>query len=294
SSVPRRALCYPSSPRACCFKNQCQNKTIEQCTCEDCLDLRQRIVAERHHWYPHSKQCQMTYYDPTSACKMLAEKNVKHIILVGDSLVRHFFGALLILLSGRMKDGAMLPDTKPGDRDYCGYHLQFDEKYCRLMADRERKICNSTIQLTLREDYKLPLLPNSVEFIREKENQVILFSTGLHSGFDFPSTKLAVEKYIKALGDRIFQQNSYTNHTRPRMLFMTPHYPGLMKRARYLNNHQGPKDVMLYTNKMRTFLANYSIPTFNTSALTNHTFSFDGTHFGFGLNLQLAHNLLNY
>ncbi|CAH1798489.1 unnamed protein product, partial [Owenia fusiformis] len=294
ATVPRRALCYPTSLKACCFKNHCQNMTVKQCQCGECLDLRQRLHAEKHNWQPLSNQCPLTYYDPTLACDMLAQKNVKHIILVGDSLVRHFFGALLILLSGHMKDGAMKQNTKPDDREKCGYHLQFDEKYCRKLNDRTRTICNSKVQLTLREDYSLGLLQKSVAFIREQKNQVILFSTGLHNGLNFEPTKVALQKYITDLGHGIFQHRSFTNHSRPRMLFMTPHYPGLMKRARYLTNHQGTEDVKIYSDKMRQFLARYNIPMFNTSALTSHTFSFDGTHFGYGLNVHLSHILLNY
>ncbi|CAH1801248.1 unnamed protein product [Owenia fusiformis] len=293
ASVPRRALCYPTSKKACCSNNHCETMTIDQCQCKGCFDLRTRLHVEKYVWQPGSKQCPITYFDTTSACNMFAKRKLKHIICVGDSLVRHFHTALLIVLSGNLESGGMHPNTNPEKKKSCGYYAQFEEKTCRLLIQHRRKICNSTVTLSLRYDYSLPTLQNSVNFIREKEGQVIIFSNGLHNNFDLPKTKLALHKYLETLGSKIFKRNKMDNHTTPRMVFMSPHLPGLMKSPRYWNT-QGTKNVTTYTSEMRTFLSKYNIPTFNTHVLTNHSFSFDGTHFGYGLNHQLAQTLLNY
>ncbi|CAH1801215.1 unnamed protein product [Owenia fusiformis] len=295
AGVPRRALCFPTSTKACCFKNHCETMTIDQCQCKDCLDLRTRLHVEKYVWQPSSKNCPITYYDTTSACNMFAKRKVEHITLVGDSLVRHFYTALLIIISGNLEFGCMKPNTNPEKKKNCGYFAQFEDKTCQHLIEHSRKICNSTVTLSLRSDSSLQTLKNSVNFIREKEGQVILFSNGLHNNLNLPKTKLAVHKYLEALGSKIFKRNKMdtSNRTIPRMVFMSPHLPGLMKSPRYWNN-QGTKSVTTYTTEMRKFLSKYNIPTFNTHAFTNHSFSFDGTHFGYGVNHQLAQTLLNY
>ena len=56
-----RANCDPKGKTPCCYDNVCQAKTIEECRCKGCYDLRREVMAEFANWVPHNKKCKVVY-----------------------------------------------------------------------------------------------------------------------------------------------------------------------------------------------------------------------------------------
>ena len=67
--------------------------------------------AEYSTWIPSHPGCTYHQHTAQEACDIL--KGMR-IAFVGDSLVRHVYTALLLVITGNMKDGAMKGDVDNG------------------------------------------------------------------------------------------------------------------------------------------------------------------------------------
>ena len=54
-----RANCNPDGPTPCCYDNVCQSKSMADCQCQGCYDLRQEVKAEFADWVPKNKNCKV-------------------------------------------------------------------------------------------------------------------------------------------------------------------------------------------------------------------------------------------
>ncbi|CAH1773227.1 unnamed protein product [Owenia fusiformis] len=292
TSPTRRALCHPSSDKACCYNNHCITKSVEDCKCQGCLDLRSRLHAEEHIWRPDdTNNCQIREYESEPAvCDMLEQKKVKNLIFVGNSLIRHMWTGLLILLNGNLESGALLKSASSEDKVKCAFHMQFDLKFCRDLLIRDTTICNGKVKMAYQQRDRLSEIRASEKYIKSAKDFLFIFTIGLHDHLNFAQTKETLDQYFAALNfnkDRVIKNGS-------RIIWMTPHFPGLMLLPKYLDNYQSPADIKKYSENMTDYLSEYKIPVMSTLQMTNHTFSWDGVHFGYGLNSQLAHIFLNY
>ena len=106
-----RVLCNPEGPTPCCFHNRCENRTVDECKGPLNYDLRPRVHAEYSTWVPHDKRCSVKLFDSQSACKLLEGATV---YVIGESLMRQLYTALLMILTGDFKTGALKPGLSPG------------------------------------------------------------------------------------------------------------------------------------------------------------------------------------
>lgn len=116
-----RALCDPKGHTPCCFYNRCMNKNVSECVCEECYDIRQDAHAEYSTWVPSHPACPYRVFSSQEACDLLTGRTLH---FVGDSLVRHVYTALLLVIAGDMDYGAINDsvsegETKPG---FCQSH----------------------------------------------------------------------------------------------------------------------------------------------------------------------------
>ena len=99
-----RALCDEEGDTPCCFNNVCVNKTASQCTCSACYDLRRTVVAEHATWRPADATCEtVAWLSVEEMCRLLKEWR---LVLIGDSLMRHVYRALLMEV--RVDEGGAL------------------------------------------------------------------------------------------------------------------------------------------------------------------------------------------
>ncbi|KAK7497220.1 hypothetical protein BaRGS_00011514 [Batillaria attramentaria] len=110
-----RALCDKDGDTPCCYNNVCVNRSKENCTCSNCLDLRQVIHAELSTWVPVEAACRMRSLAVEEICRTL---DTATIYFIGDSLARHTYTAFLLAVRGNELTGAMLNSTPPAEHKH--------------------------------------------------------------------------------------------------------------------------------------------------------------------------------
>ncbi|XP_046565002.1 uncharacterized protein LOC124273742 [Haliotis rubra] len=142
-----RALCDPKGTTPCCFNSKCVLKSVEECVCADCYDMRNQKHAEYSTWIPSDPSHGYKQHSPQEACSIL---NGSTILFVGDSLVRHVYTAMLLIVTGNMKDGAMNDNVPKSVRNECSGMYMFTETSCRLQLKYSVRACNGTVHLELK------------------------------------------------------------------------------------------------------------------------------------------------
>ena len=54
-----RANCNPEGTTPCCYDNVCQSKSMVDCQCQGCYDLRREVKAEFADWVPKNTKCKV-------------------------------------------------------------------------------------------------------------------------------------------------------------------------------------------------------------------------------------------
>ena len=106
-----RALCDPDGDNPCCYNNKCVNKTMEECRCTNCLDMRRPVQAEYATWQPVHPSCKPKNWTVAEVCRLLANST---LFFLGDSFVRHVYTALLLAVTGNDVTGAHKKDIPDG------------------------------------------------------------------------------------------------------------------------------------------------------------------------------------
>ena len=78
----------------------------------------------------------------------------------------------------------------------------------------------------------------------------------------------------------------------PRVVWSAMHAPGLLKTPRVPS--QNRQSILRYNRDLRQLLGMRGVPVFDTFNLTDGTTSFDGAHYGKGVNDVKAQVFLNY
>ena len=106
-----RALCDSEGATPCCYNHVCVNKTMDQCTCPDCIDMRRPLHAEYSTWQPTDAACRPRDMRTDEMCQFLGQAN---LTFIGDSLVRHLYTAFVLLMTGDDQAGAFKPNIPAG------------------------------------------------------------------------------------------------------------------------------------------------------------------------------------
>ncbi|KAL8592913.1 hypothetical protein ACOMHN_050740 [Nucella lapillus] len=142
-----KALCDPDGAKPCCYHHVCRNKTIQECACANCEDMRTHIQAEYATWRTVDPSCQTRSWTVEVICRLL---NNATIHFIGDSLMRHFFTAFLLTARGNPQTGAFRPDVNNDLRKMCSGLYMFSEKTCRLWVDTDTTICNGSATIRMK------------------------------------------------------------------------------------------------------------------------------------------------
>ena len=106
-----RALCDSEGATPCCYNYVCVNRTMDQCTCPDCIDMRRPLHAEYSTWQPTDAACRPRDMRTDEMCQFLGQAN---LTFIGDSLVRHLYTAFLLMMTGDDQAGAFKPNIPAG------------------------------------------------------------------------------------------------------------------------------------------------------------------------------------
>ncbi|XP_025081887.1 uncharacterized protein LOC112556761 isoform X1 [Pomacea canaliculata] len=286
-NVVYRALCDPNGDTPCCYNNVCTNKTQHQCTCANCYDTRRPIDAEYATWRPSDPTCQLRHLSHNEICELLDGAT---LYFIGDSFVRHVFTAFLLAARNNETHGAMGPRTPPELQTSCAGLYMFTEKVCRLHVDSDTTVCNERVKVKLVDDYRLDSVAAAVHTaiinLSNVSRSIVFMSFGIHDHFE-------VEKVRQKLLLSLLHKMNSSSSSNPKLVWLAYHSSGLLTSPHHYP-WQTPENTLRYNHVISEFLSAWHVPVFDSFNLTDGTASFDGGHYGLGINRVKVQILLNY
>ena len=79
----------------------------------------------------------------------------------------------------------------------------------------------------------------------------------------------------------------------PRLLWVHPNSVGLLKPPAYMST-QGDAAIKAFTEGLTPYLKQHNVPVLDFRQITKGVNSYDGTHYGAGVNMMKVQILLNY
>ncbi|XP_067656031.1 uncharacterized protein [Haliotis asinina] len=280
-----RALCNPEGATPCCYGDRCTNKSPDDCKCPNCYDLRNEIHAEYSTWEPQDSRCQVKNFTAQQACDLLQGLT---IAFVGDSLMRHLYTAMLLVLSNNSFDGALKADTPKDIHDQCTGMYTFTEKACRANIKRQASFCDGKVTVKMLERFHIAsaaTFHNDCRSFLHKSKTIVLVGIGVH---DFFNAERVFAEYMLSVIDMIKKNNA----SWPKLIWSSNHKFGILKSPK--TPRQDNDHVSAFNKLMSDVLGKYHIPVFDTFNLTSGVMSTDGAHFGIGINSMKVQMFLNY
>ncbi|XP_067660198.1 uncharacterized protein [Haliotis asinina] len=278
-----RAVCSPIGQTPCCYNNHCVARNVEKCRCEYCFDLRNRIHAEMAEWTPRDDRCRLKEHTPEELCDLLDGSS---LYFVGDSLIRHAFTAFLMAIRGDHKDGAMKPGLSKEWHRRCTDLNMFGAVACRPILDQRPTVCGGRVSIRRlpheTQDDTGELL-DLVRNITNVKRTMIISGIALHVRTNYT----AVQEYLQPAFDFLNTRGALWPH----FLFTgLSDFGALMKADKNLLRSQR----RMFNNKMASFVERHGALYLDLYNLTHGVRSFDGNHFGVGLNRAKAFIISNY
>ncbi|CAH1802184.1 unnamed protein product, partial [Owenia fusiformis] len=289
-----RALCDPGSSTPCCHSNRCVDKVPEKCTCDDCFDIRQKQHAEFLTWQPRNKNCLIRKYHQKDACKVLNDLKIGQISIIGDSLQRNLYSVLMMVLSGNDKYAVTRSDLPQEIKERCAGMMHFSDHPCNTIYLRSSGlVCNNTVQLNYNCVHEVSIISLTIWQIFKMwwtqsyyGRSLMILSIGMHENFDY---KTVISHYINPIKNIL---NLFSASYWSEVLWVTPHSPGILKPPKFKSQQKDP--VLRYIASTGKILDASGITVLNTQDLTESVFSWDGTHYGVGLNEMLLNIVFSY
>lgn len=293
-----QSQCDPEADSPCCNKETgwCGNGDTF-CNCKNCIDYRIYVPAELSDWKPHSK-CLITNFSQAGACTLI-NNHLSYLTFMGDSLVRHLFSSILLILTNDFKYGALKTTTSKKYRTLCQGDSQFIDSMCHVhIAMRwkdlslHRTFCPQShpnkFKLDFIEAYNVKHAPIAVQIMKRQLSRVgsvVLLGIGIHDSFN---ATLVVNNYLKPIMELVRRSRNGWPH----LVWLTTHSAGPLKPMYY--RHQNNPSIVAFNRVLTEYCRRHNITVLDTFNMTKGVHSFDGTHYGFGVNMKKAQILLNY
>lgn len=292
-----QAQCDTESENYCCHGNTgwCGHGD-KFCNCSSCIDYRSFISAELADWLP-IKGCRVTNFTQSSACESISQR-ISSVTFIGDSLVRHFFSAMLLILTNDPLHGALKFNTPPKMRDICQGDSQFVDSICHIhtaMTWRDvtdnPNFCDgwARFQISYVKAYKVEVASLAHLAIKKRLNKVgsvVLMGIGIHNNFN---ASAVIESYLEPAVRMI----STSKNGWPHLIWLSTHSMGPLKPINY-HRDQGNPAILSFNDNLQKYCNEHNITVLDTFNMTRGVHSFDGTHFGIGVNMMKVQVLLNY
>ncbi|XP_059147987.1 uncharacterized protein LOC131935552 [Physella acuta] len=240
--------------------------------------MRQQIHAELATWVPDNPKCQMALLSRQQICQLLTNMT---IYFIGDSLMRQMFMSVF----GLLRDDILLDSTPQANRNICDHYNRYFTD-CTPHILRDSRECEGEVHLMSQSLWRASQSKNILEVMGQltgKNNSLFVFGIGLHDGLDHNVVESQVLKPMFEL---------MSKSPWPKVIWVTPHVPGPLKSGRYV--HQQAAKMEVYNQVMHQVMRKQGIPVLDFLHLTDGVMSYDGTHFGKGLNDVKAHIFLNF
>lgn len=275
----------------------------DHCNCYRCTDFRKEISAELFDWIPTLNGCKFTNFTSDEACSLMSNR-ISSLVLIGDSLVRHLFNALMILFTNDHQRGSLsLRRDHPSDKDMAencegamqfvdgGYPSCHTKTLTSIPLDTQRSFCrgHNKFDFFFKEYYNMDKAPNILATVRQnlnKEKTILAIGVGLH-------IDLNAEKVQKKIMEPILEIKESSGSIWPYILWISVHAHGSLKDT-YYNIPSHNDRIARFNLDMEKYLSAFGIPVFDTFNLTRGVRSIDGTHFGMGINMMKAQLFMNF
>lgn len=125
---------------------------------------------------------------------------------------------------------------------------------------------------------------------------VIVLSSGIFFKCNATDVISRIEPAVNFLKD-IYNVNTLKlqkgNIIWPHIIYVTPDVPGLLKASKFAQN-QSRDSCGSFVDELKPYLDAQGIPILDFRQLTTGVHSYDGTHYGYGVNMMKVQMLLNY
>ena len=248
------------------------------------------------------------------ACALLNSHGGVAVVMVGDSLSRHFSDAVVALLRGDVRLGAIW--GSPEELQDCTCDKQFDHgaSLCAahshaLNNEKALGLCgggstarpvvlnfpDAGVEAGIRGGYKpdtLAALDAHFSGAAAVPHTLLAIFRGIHFDYDAEaSIREGLEPLISNHLPRWRSTAPPGSRITP-LVVLSP-YPGPNKPAQYLPQ-QGRGAVEAHNSRVGAWAAAAGVAVFPTAALAENATSPDGTHLGAAVNIAMAQGLLAY
>ncbi|RUS70822.1 hypothetical protein EGW08_021414 [Elysia chlorotica] len=272
-----RALCNPFGGSPCCEETHCVSRSVEECQCDGCMDLRQQVHAELATWVPVDTDCQFRPYTPgEEACTALEDFTVH---FVGDSLLRQIFVALLHLLK--------VPEPELNSKGKACLEFFIFKPVWFFVGEIGGFFSSELIIDGFQvKTYYTPEIVKEMRRYVGRPNSLVVLGMGMH---DHLNSELILQTVVKP----IIAAASNFNSSWPKLVWAAPHAPGLLK-SPWLPSQLRPS-VLNFNRLINAAFTSAGIPVMDTFGLTKDgVMTYDGLHYGEGVNRLKAQILMNY
>ncbi|XP_071119778.1 uncharacterized protein [Haliotis cracherodii] len=279
-----RPLCDPFGPTPCCYNNKCVYKTVKECMCENCFDMRRPINAELADWKPSSPNCQISMLNKDESCELIKGATIYYI---GDSFLRQMYTVTVHLLTGNYKDSTLKSTTPTGWREYCSGWMQL---LCYSYLNYVSPVCGGQTNVIHVELITHDQGPRLLSLLKSKKNQKSIFFVGI--GIHGTYNEQLVWKNFLSPSINFLHENARNKTVWPKLVWVSPHAPGILKTPRVPG--QSYSSVVRYNAFINSHVRAAGIPILDTFNMTDGIMSYDGAHYGFGINMIKSQIVFNY
>lgn len=264
--------------------------------------MRKLHHAELCDWILRDSRCKLKTYSTKAACDIV--NKFRSIHFVGDSFIRKFARAFILALKNNLVTGAQMQSYSNKTAQLCTGQDQFYYRECNMpfgnlshVLKSQSAICGKSLeQFSSHIDFfaDSARFHNVVKSLAGKEKTVIILGVGVHMDCTF---KIIKDKFMNPAISYLkkYQINSTGSHLSrwPHIIFIPPDTSSLLKPYRALRRN-GNIVCEKYTASMINFCKEHDIPVLNFRRLTQGVHSYDGTHYGLGVNLMKFQLLFHY
>uniref|UniRef100_F6SCC6 Uncharacterized protein n=2 Tax=Ciona intestinalis TaxID=7719 RepID=F6SCC6_CIOIN len=140
------------------------------------------------------------------------------------------------------------------------------------------------------KDYGMPSQSQDfIKFVQEisgKPNTYVVLGVGLHF-------QLQSDKTIQSFLDPVFKMLGEAKQVWPKIIWVHALSIGLLKPPTY-HKLQGTNAITRFVAEIESYLKLHQVPSLDFRSITAEVRSYDGTHYGSGVNIMKAQILLNY
>jgi len=260
--------------------------------------------AESSRWVTNDPRCSWTNHSGSSACDVIEKSPFNEIYFIGDSLIRNMFATFLMLMSDDPVHGAWSKQTKPEWKKICKSDTFYFWDECRkLVGDMDdvffpSNLCGGrkpNFTASFKMFYSLgqtDMFHNFMKSLEGKSNTLVLIGVGAHMAFD---PDIVINKYLEPALQRwkTYNANKPSEATWPKIFFVFPMRGSLLKPPAYFK-FQDNRKLNKFVSRLTDYCSALRIPLFDFRQLGDLVYSFDGTHYGRGVNLMKNQIFLNF